>query len=358
MQAEKMENLASEEQPPAQKEPSVKKRKPKKRNLQHSADIVFTRGNSVQTMPSLSKLLRGVTGILGLNFVWEYRSPSKSVQPHYQCKLCFLSCLQHDIIDHVKGWKHCYKYMKKNHADKITFEEEAVVKDPSLKASLRATAVEVDTAEERGQIKVILKEPCDVLAFKGFRSAAPKPVPPPVIRPIAPLLGPRFQDSRLPPLGGPFADYPGEYKRPGFGDYASRGHFPESSRNRGPFTDDMGQFPPGGGNGFGPDGGRAGAQAGVTFKDGPMDRGGAIEHSSLPNTLLAYLDTFQIESESDAQLVLKVTQKLTDVLMEYRLRTVSSGSDLNSVSTGDDGQYSTSLSGPSRYSDGPARYYK
>ncbi|KAK7881073.1 hypothetical protein WMY93_032323 [Mugilogobius chulae] len=35
-----------------------------------------------------------------------------------------------------------------------------------------------------------------------------------------------------------------------------------------------------------------------------------------------HCDTFKIENESDAQLVLKVTQKLTDVLMEYRLRRV------------------------------------
>lgn len=36
-----------------------------------------------------------------------------------------------------------------------------------------------------------------------------------------------------------------------------------------------------------------------------------------------FQDTFRIENEDDAQLVLKVTQKLTDVLMEYRLRSVS-----------------------------------
>lgn len=47
----------------------------------------------------------------GLQYVWEYRSPSKSVQPHYQCKLCSLGRLQHDMVDHVKGWKHGFRYM-------------------------------------------------------------------------------------------------------------------------------------------------------------------------------------------------------------------------------------------------------
>ncbi|MEQ2268329.1 hypothetical protein XENORESO_020189, partial [Xenotaenia resolanae] len=66
----------------------------------------------------------------GLQYVWEYRSPSKTVQPHYQCKLCSLSRVQHDMVDHVKGWKHSFRYMKKAHPDKVTCEEEDGVKDP------------------------------------------------------------------------------------------------------------------------------------------------------------------------------------------------------------------------------------
>lgn len=95
-------------------------------------------------MPSLSKQLKGVTECIigeqkgyfpyiylhnllfspilkcitndyhmstGLQYVWEYRSPSKSVPPHYHCKLCAVSRLQHDMLAHVKGWKHCFRYM-------------------------------------------------------------------------------------------------------------------------------------------------------------------------------------------------------------------------------------------------------
>lgn len=47
----------------------------------------------------------------GLQYVWEYRSPSKSVPPHYQCKLCAVSRLQHDMLAHVKGWKHSFRYL-------------------------------------------------------------------------------------------------------------------------------------------------------------------------------------------------------------------------------------------------------
>lgn len=105
---------------------------------------VFTKGTSIQTLPCLSKQLKAVTECIvgkqegyfqhtstetpslfiemhtvtsdlhvstGLQYVWEYRSPSKSVPPHYQCKLCAVSRLQHDMLAHVRGWKHSFRYL-------------------------------------------------------------------------------------------------------------------------------------------------------------------------------------------------------------------------------------------------------
>ncbi|XP_013860201.1 uncharacterized protein si:ch211-197h24.6 isoform X2 [Austrofundulus limnaeus] len=369
------------------------------------------KGDVLQTVPSLSKLLKGVTGAIGLQFVWEYRSPSRTVQPHYICKLCSLSCVQHDITDHVKGWKHCFKYMKKYHPDKITFEEEEVVKDPSLKGPLRVAAAEVEKTEGRGQIRVILREPIDVPNFQKFRSAIPRLGPPPShqeIEPMGPPFGPVFHDpgyaGDFSHHNAPYSDYEA-YKEPDFKGYMSRDEYPGPGMDRGSFSDDMGQIPPGGGKGFGPGGGNAGFgrsgqqdqgpnkmypneyqaneyqaneyqaneyqaneyqdeyqdnQMRESFNDGPPERGEGVGapsgSSSLPNTLLTYLDTFQIESEADAQLVLKVTQKLTDVLMEYRLRSISGGPNHNSSMSSDD-RYSSNVSGPSRYPDGPPRYY-
>ncbi|XP_041844919.1 uncharacterized protein si:ch211-197h24.6 isoform X2 [Melanotaenia boesemani] len=355
-------------------------------------------------MPSLSKMLKGITeSIIGLQYVWEYRSPSKSVLPHYQCKLCSLSRLQHDMIDHVKGWKHGFRYMKKAHPGKVTCEEEDAIKDPVVRRTVKAAVAEVEKTEGRGQIKVILKEPFEVPAFKGLRSAAPRLGPPPGL--MGPPLGPRFPDTRFPgefpPYGGPVYDYPaGEFGETDFGGYLPGEEFPDPGMAQGPFSDGMGHHQPGGCNDFGPGTGRddfggsgllnegphkmypddyPGNQRRDSFMNGPMDKpsdrpglmGAAPESSStLPNTLLTYLDSFRIENESDAQLVLKVTQKLTDVLMEYRLRSVSTVPSLKSLpmsstsfsstsrflSSGD--RYSNSLPGPSRYSDGPPRYYK
>ncbi|XP_054478371.1 uncharacterized protein si:ch211-197h24.6 isoform X2 [Anoplopoma fimbria] len=360
-------------------------------------------------MPSLSKLLKGVTEcVIGLQYVWEYRSPSKSVPPHYQCKLCAVSRLQHDMLAHVKGWKHSFRYLKKVHPDKVKHEEEEAIKDPVVRKSIKEVSAEVEKTEGRGQLKVILKEPCEVPAFKGLRTAVPKFMPPtaPGMGPKGPpfgLSGPRFSDPRFPgefpPQGGPLSDYPvGDYGEPDFGgfDYPTRQDSLGSGMDRRPFPDGMGHRPAGTGDGFGSGGGRDGYGRSALIEDNPvrmhtdgyrsglLDRpvdkplerpglmGAAPESSSRSSTLLTYLDTFRIENENDAQLVLKVTQKLTDVLMEYRLRSVSRGSSLNSMSmsstsfssttprmfSSSDRFSSSSLLGPSRYSDGPSRYYK
>lgn len=48
---------------------------------------------------------------VGLQYVWEYRSPSKTVAPHYQCRLCKVQQRQNEMASHVTGWKHCFKYL-------------------------------------------------------------------------------------------------------------------------------------------------------------------------------------------------------------------------------------------------------
>ncbi|XP_046906161.1 uncharacterized protein si:ch211-197h24.6 [Hypomesus transpacificus] len=399
--------------PPAQKRFKMANGGAKRRQPQYSADIVFTsKGGTIQTIPSLTKQLKGITEpIIGLQFVWEYRSPSKAVPPHYQCKLCQVTRLQNDMLAHIKGWKHGFRYMKRNHPDKVPYEEEAAVKDPGVRKSIKDMAAEVERTEDRGQLRVILKEPSEVAAFQGLRSAIPKMAAPagPGMGPRGPPLGGRFPEplypGDFPPQGGLLPDYPmggrGDLGMGGYPDPPLIRSTPGqafSAADMGPrrFPDD-GQRVGGGADGFGLGcrregfgmGGLLGEAPGRRYPEefrgvqsgsDPVDRpglmGAAPEGSNLPSTLLKYLDSFRIENESDAQIVLKVTQKLTDVLMEYRLRSVSSGPSLtrSSPMTSMGGSFSSSsrmpssndrfsasfsgnTSGPSRYSDGPSRFY-
>ncbi|XP_071252452.1 uncharacterized protein [Salvelinus alpinus] len=327
-----------------------------------SADIVFTtKAGNVQTIPSLTKQLKAITGetVIGLQYVWEYRSPSKSVPPHYQCKLCKVSRLQTDMLAHIKGWKHSFRYMKQNHSAKVPFEEDAATKDHEVRKKVKKAAAELEKAEGRGQLKVILKEPSEVQAFAGLRSAIPNMGPPGGMGARGPK--PAFQKRDMSFRGYP--DNTGGQRLGGSADgfglgrdggFGQEGLLGESPGSRYPDEFRGGQMGSGSGQGL---------------------MGAVPETSSLPSTLLKYLDNFQIENEGDAQIVLKVTQKLTDVLMDYRLRSVSSqgpsmksGSSLGSMSYSDSprmssgsdrfsGGFSGNLSGPSRYSDGPSRYY-
>nr|XP_029509591.1 uncharacterized protein LOC115124319 isoform X2 [Oncorhynchus nerka] len=365
-----------------------------------SADIVFTtKAGNVQTIPSLTKQLKAITGetVIGLQYVWEYRSPSKSVPPHYQCKLCKkVSRLQTDMLAHIKGWKHSFRYMKQNHSAKMPFKEDAATKDHEVRKKVKEAAAELERAEGRGQLKVILKEPSEVQAFAGLRSAIPNMGPP------GGMGGPGGMGARGPKPGGRFAEplFPGEfplqggglnYPVGGMGGYSdplprSTAFQKRDMSFRGYPDNTGGQRLGGSADGFGLGGGRDGSfgQEGLLgespesrypdeFRGGQMGSGsgqglmGAVpETSSLPTTLLKYLDNFQIENEGDAQIVLKVTQKLTDVLMDYRLRSVSSGPSMKSglslgsmsysdsprMSSSSDrfsGGFSGNLSGPSRY---------
>ncbi|XP_053743098.1 uncharacterized protein si:ch211-197h24.6 [Synchiropus splendidus] len=288
-----------------------KAKKRKKKPTQHPDEIVFHKGMTIKTIPSLGRRLKDVTEcVVGLQYVWEYRSPSKSFPPHYVCKLCAFARFQNDMIPHLKGWKHIYKYMRKVHPDKVNCEEEQASKDPTVRQVLKTAAAEVEQSEGRGQIKVIMKEPCDVPAFKELRAGmSNKLVTPPLPPAKVPQHGPWFPKSN----DGPFRDFGGYPQRSGFSRHGGYGYSDEYH---------MGN---------------------------PHD----------PNILLSYLDTFRIENEGDAQIVLKVTQKLTDMLMEYRLRNMPR--DQNHSMNSGGGYYSSRVNtnkytGPLASHGGQQRY--
>ncbi|XP_076869274.1 uncharacterized protein LOC143519572 isoform X2 [Brachyhypopomus gauderio] len=317
-------------------------------------------------MPPLSKLLKTATEpVIGLQFVWEYRSPTKSVPPHYQCKLCKVQLLQHEMAAHIIGWKHCFRYLKRNNPEKMPEEEPEAAKNPVIRRSIKTAATEVEKTEGRGQLKVVIKEPSDVPAFQNMKTAHPNVGGPGA----AGLLGPAprgvypggpfggFPDlpfpGDFPSRGGLLPDYPPSM-HPVMADGPMRrgqsdmGPLPNSGRYGKPVTghdrlvgnlEGMQRFSGSGSMRLGSDGFGMGPRSdgiGRPFpNDPPMNVGGSrktSEGNSTLTTLLRYLDTFRIENEDDAQVVLKITQKLTDVLMEYRLRSISSVPSMDSSS--------------------------
>lgn len=379
----------------------------KKRGQRFGSDIVFTGKNgTIQTMPSLQKKVAESTeSLVGLQYVWEYRSPSKSVPPHYQCRLCKVAKLQSEILPHIKGWKHAFRYLKQHHAGKLTCEEEEAIKDLAVRKTVREVAKEVEKVEGQGKIRVMLKEPSEVAAFHGMNSAKAKPIMNPGggggvgggagSLPLGLGVGPRpglFGYGEFPPGGG-MSDF-------GMRDLRDLRDMQDMRDSRSGMMRDLpmspqrgsdmggmrrysdgGPSPHRGSDGFSMGGGPMGGDGMGRpymddfhrgsdlrdFNDGMrragdlrdlddgMRRGGmpGIEGNSIPATLLKYLDSFRIENENDAQIVLKITQKLTDALMEYRLRDYSPNKSSSlgpmNFNNSNSDRYSGNMGGPSRY---------
>lgn len=149
-----------------------KKKNPGKKKQQvYSGDIVFTKNGSLQTIPALNKRLKAITDpvipVIGLHYVWEYRSPSQSVAPHYQCRLCKVQRLQNEMVAHITGWRHCFKYLKHAHLEKMPHGEEEAAKSPAIKKEIRVIAAEVENAEGRGRIKVGISK-CNPNMYTSF----------------------------------------------------------------------------------------------------------------------------------------------------------------------------------------------
>ncbi|XP_061144091.1 uncharacterized protein si:ch211-197h24.6 isoform X1 [Syngnathus typhle] len=340
---------------------------------QHSNTIEYVRGASFQTVPSLENQLETLPIILlGLEYVWEYRSPSRTVQPHYECKLCRVARVQHDMIAHVKSAHHNFTYLKKFHPDKAPWALEELGKDPAVRKMIREAATEIGQRRPRGRIKVVIKEPYNVPACQGLVTTEPKPLPEPAndMGPNGRQFGVMFNDQsfddEFPPDEGPYNECRDDYEPTDFNCFSPEPRFrdsnsekfeasnfgPVSRKERFPNTD-RGSRPylrrPS--DDFGPKDGRDRFNAGPMVRDEyqgpqikmprsllerpvkkPFDRPSPTKSPQAagcdPNELFHYLcfcfqETFQIENESDAQLVLKVTQKLTEQLMEYRLKTVA-----------------------------------
>ncbi|XP_053468130.1 uncharacterized protein LOC128600032 [Ictalurus furcatus] len=350
-----------------------KKKNPGKKKQQvYSGDIVFTKNGSLQTIPALNKRLKAITDpvipVIGLHYVWEYRSPSQSVAPHYQCRLCKVQRLQNEMVAHITGWRHCFKYLKHAHLEKMPHGEEEAAKSPAIKKEIRVIAAEVENAEGRGRIKIVFREPGDVLAFQHMKSAFPSVMRQGPTSLLGPIPG-DFHEGRhfggglsdspfadeFTPRGGMMSDFRG-----GPGDAPMRSpdrYGPDrmmgGSESMQCLSNSRSMHMGSDGFGMGPrseDMGRAYPDDLLTNSSDRMMRSKGPESNNTLATLLRCLDTFRIECEDDAQIVLKITQKLTDVLMEYRLRSISSGPSMNSsrLPLSPD-RFSGSMSGPSRF---------
>ncbi|KAK6490556.1 hypothetical protein HHUSO_G5120 [Huso huso] len=351
--------------------------------------------------------------VIGLQYVAEFRSPNDELPPHYLCKLCKVKAKQLGFVTHITGWKHRYNYMKKKHADMVPFDE-TQVKDARMHKTIKEKAELVEHLEGRGEIEVVIEGLKEDPALKrpktepDTRKTATKI--PRVDMPRAQLKGGRFPNDGPPGRhqddfrrGLHPGDFPGGLHPDHFPRQMHPRDFPSDFHTRMPsedipagmhdeafpsmgYLDDPGrrypdEFP----SGRYPEGSplraerirlemsnfenrcsdmRSEFEMHLTRRQG-MDRMAPMEDEGVytrgcesglaSSAVFECLENFHIETEGDAQMVLKITQKLTDILMEYRLRNVAAPK--SSEQHSDAQEYpSMSMSRGDGYLRGPSRY--
>ncbi|MGH0131086.1 UNVERIFIED_CONTAM: hypothetical protein FKN15_042156 [Acipenser sinensis] len=287
--------------------------------------------------------------VIGLQYVAEFRSPNDELPPHYLCKLCKVKAKQLGFVTHITGWKHRYNYM-------VVIEdlkEDPALKRPKTEPDARKTATKIPRVDmPRAQLK-----------GGRFPNAGPpgrhqddfrrglhpgdfpgRLHPDHFPRQMHPRDFPSDFHTRMPsddfPVGMAREDIPAKMHDEAF---PSMGYLDDPGRR---YPD---EFP----SGRYPEGGplraermrlemsnfenrcsdmRSEFEMHLTRRQG-MDRMAPMEDEGVytrgcesglaSSAVFECLENFHIETEGDAQMVLKITHKLTDILMEYRLRNVA-----------------------------------
>ncbi|XP_039593431.1 uncharacterized protein si:ch211-197h24.6 isoform X2 [Polypterus senegalus] len=267
--------------------------------------------------------------VVGLQYVVEYRNRNPLIPDKYLCKLCDVRSAQVGMISHITGWKHRFNYLKKKHPEMLPLDNtNAKVK---LHPLIKEKAQLLEKKDGKGKVQVVIEETVDEKASTAAKSDHIDPqmsvrshmdMPLDMREFEAPFQGRGFPKDVV--YGQPFDTFSSGQSIDRFpGD-----RFSDLSSNR--FHDDehdrVGRLD------F--DARRVGRRVGIRSKydtlvgtSGPdctQDMfSGPSEASFESSTLFECLENFRIQNERDAQIVLRVTQKLTDILMEYRLRTMS-----------------------------------
>ncbi|KAK6491727.1 hypothetical protein HHUSO_G3873 [Huso huso] len=307
--------------------------------------------------------------IIGLQYVLEFRNPNNEFPPHYLCKLCKVKGSVNVLADHIISTKHRSKYLKKKPDDMIPEND---LGDVKLNKKIGMKAKLLEQLEGRGVMKVIMSsrgppynnsntESGERFPHGGPGGLHPSDFPPGMHPNDFPPGMPHGDFS----AGMPRDDIPGmhpdAYPRRRYPDCPGRypdefpsGSFREGSPLRGErMRPEMNDFEAGVRSEFETLIRRQGLDQMVPL-DGNQVYKRTPEGSSTCSPVFEILENFHIETEGDAQMILKITQKLTDILMEYRLRSFASPKS-NEQPSGPQEYPPMTLSGRDGY-QGPSRY--
>ncbi|XP_041104110.1 uncharacterized protein LOC121314678 isoform X2 [Polyodon spathula] len=352
----------------------LKKMKPLKGFLRRKTGEFphHTPNSPLQNLNTLEKFLQirhPQEPVIGLQHVLEFRNPNNAFPPHYFCRLCKVKGSMNVLVDHIISMNHRSKYLKSK-PDGIIPKDD--LGDVKLNKKLQVKAKLLEQLEGRGVIKVVMSNRGP--PFNNSNTESGERFPhggPGRLHPSD--FPPGMHPSDFPPgmphgdfsAGMPRDDIPGmhpdAFPRRRVPDCPGRypDEFPSGSFREGsPLREErkrleMSDFEVG-----------VRSEFETVIRRQEIDQmvpmvGNQIykrtpEGSSISSPVFEILENFRIETEGDAQMILKITQKLTDILMEYRLRSFASPKS-NEQPSGPQEYPPMRLSGREGY-QGPSRY--
>ncbi|XP_075272746.1 uncharacterized protein LOC142360873 isoform X2 [Opisthocomus hoazin] len=275
---------------------------------------------------------------LGLNYIIEYQ-PKDNFPFYYECQLCHCKTGLTNMFMHVCGSKHRLAYLKQ-HYPEIAESDEVKGKGSELNRKVRQVALTIEKKEGRKQIKVVTDAPTMRRRWQEYPNADDSPSKAEVHHVDMSLskeekTGCKNYDGKMPESIQDEKNVQEEHEKsqkehtkpdekvePNKAIESSKGNRTEEGSN---------------------------SEKCETNKQS-QEENEEVEHEFTANPeeftsqeeLLGYLQSFEILNEDDASFILKVTQTLTDALVEYRQRAASNKDLLDTEYNGEAAlEYST-----------------
>ncbi|XP_030346517.1 uncharacterized protein LOC115609891 isoform X1 [Strigops habroptila] len=254
---------------------------------------------------------------LGLNYIIEYRS-KENFPFLYECQLCHCKTGLSNMFMHVCGSKHRLAYLKQ-HYPEIAESDEVKGKGSELNRKVKQVALTIEKKEGRKQIKIVTDAPVMRRRWQEYPNADESPSKAKVQHVDTSLSNEekkscKSKDGRIP---DPILDEKNvqEEKEKSQKEQAEPDKKFEPNKA---IESSKGNTAEEGGKGYS-------SEKCETTKLSQEDNGEAEqeftanpEEFTSQEELLGYLQSFEILNEDDASFILKVTQTLTDALVEYR----------------------------------------
>ncbi|XP_043545957.1 uncharacterized protein LOC122549862 isoform X3 [Chiloscyllium plagiosum] len=231
--------------------------------------------------------------LIGLKYVIEYQT-AQSPDPTFFCGLCNCRGGFSSFMSHLLGYKHRLNYMGRAYPDALQLDG-VKLKQSELNALVKEKAEFIEKIDGRGSVKVVLDD--TPVEFSGGNSG--KRVPDNYYRSAGEMLHDDWRKHVK--SEDDFMDWSEDMRNSG--DNYRRGEPLRNYRNdysKGSDVDDR-----------------------WMQSDFEPYRSSDSKLAYTNEDFFEYLQNFQITSDSDASFALKVTQSLTDGLMEYRLKTMT-----------------------------------